>query len=166
MTNIYFNPITFILCLIIVMSRRHVLILLGHDAVHYLICKNKTLNDSLYFLLVSPTVFPLMFRFRTWTEHWGSDSTHIIKVNAIEKFFLYPCNTWCHKEHHKYPKMPFWTLPQMRSETDSQKATSTRELFQILAKYNQINYKSIEPSSRSDKTEVVQIKLGIKDIDQ
>ncbi|HAT8178063.1 TPA: hypothetical protein JA361_01010 [Legionella pneumophila] len=236
-TNLYLNPVSFTLCIMIVASRHHALLLLGHDAAHYLVSKNKSLNDFFCYLFVSPTgfalkryrkfhflhhrhlnterdpemhfrseklpdyklpktkkdlirillqhftlvnyrytieiysmfrpsglidyisiygsillilsivawnktywvyililliyliFFPLLFRFRTWTEHWGSEYAHVISANPIERFFLYPCNTCYHKEHHLNPSAPYWYLPHLRTEKDKAQAISTRQLL-------------------------------------
>lgn len=55
------------------------------------------------------------FRLRVYTEHWGVAGTHRFQAVWWQRAFC-PHNTWCHWEHHRNPAIPFWALPQERSQ--------------------------------------------------
>lgn len=78
--------------------------------------------------------FWAIFRIRSWTEHQGVEGTHRFQVNPLTKFVLFPHNTWCHDEHHRWPYIPFYRLPEARKLTESRdKVMTLRELWDLFA---------------------------------
>lgn len=80
-----------------------------------------------------------MFQYiRSVAEHFGElaydhdlTSSRTVKANWLERFFLSPHNVGYHLEHHLYPGVPFYHLPQlhkllMDQKEYSQKAHITR----------------------------------------
>lgn len=76
------------------------------------------------------TTFFIVFRLRLWTEHVGTDGTHIITATWWQRFLFLPHNTWCHYEHHANAGVPCWALPAYRD--DSAPSRSVGELFRDL----------------------------------
>lgn len=69
-THFYFNPLTYILAIMIIGARQHALGILGHDAAHHMLYKNKTLNDVVgCFLLSWPIYFNLHNYRRRHLDH-------------------------------------------------------------------------------------------------
>ncbi len=60
------------------------------------------------------TSFWAMFRLRMWTEHVGTRETYRISVSWWQRLLFLPHNTWYHYEHHRWPSIPYWNLPQAR----------------------------------------------------
>jgi fatty acid desaturase len=60
------------------------------------------------------TVFWTLFRLRIWTEHMGTAGTHRVSATWWQRLTFLPHNTWCHYEHHRWVKIPFWNLPRAR----------------------------------------------------
>ncbi|HMQ48489.1 MAG TPA: fatty acid desaturase family protein [Saprospiraceae bacterium] len=62
-----------------------------------------------------------MFQYiRSVAEHFGElsydhllTSTRTVRVNFLERFFIAPHNVGYHLEHHLYPGVPFYHLPQL-----------------------------------------------------
>lgn len=62
-----------------------------------------------------------MFQYiRSVAEHFGElaydhllTSTRSVKANLLEQFFLAPHNVGYHLEHHLYPGVPFYNLPEL-----------------------------------------------------
>jgi fatty acid desaturase len=73
------------------------------------------------------TVFWTIFRIRIWTEHVGTEGTHVLRPTALQKFIFLPHNTWCHYEHHEHPSVPCWVLPDIRDP--NMPTVTMRELF-------------------------------------
>lgn len=59
-----------------------------------------------------------VFRLRIWTEHVGTKDTHRIAASWWQRWLFAPHNTWYHYEHHKWPWVPFYNLPQARLQID------------------------------------------------
>ena len=76
------------------------------------------------------TIFWTIFRIRIWTEHVGTQGTHVLRPTALQKFIFLPHNTWCHYEHHEHPHVPCWALPSIRHP-----ATPTVTLRQLFASF-------------------------------
>jgi fatty acid desaturase len=77
------------------------------------------------------TSYWAMFRHRSLTEHLGTDGTHILTANPLQRFFYLPHNTWYHYEHHVRADIPCWNLPKLR-ELLQVEPVSTTQLFQDL----------------------------------
>lgn len=71
----------------------------------------------------------LMFQYiRSVSEHFGEmeydhllTATRTVKTNILERFFIAPHNVGYHIEHHLYPGVPYYHLPQLHNllmETD------------------------------------------------
>lgn len=60
------------------------------------------------------TSFWAVFRLRAWIEHMGTPGTHRIHLSLWQRLIYAPENTWYHWEHHRWPSIPFWQLPNVR----------------------------------------------------
>ncbi len=77
------------------------------------------------------TSFLMFFRMRTFLEHLGSDGTHRLYLNWIERQIIAPHNIWYHWEHHSYPTVPYYKLPKVREKLNKKLIISLRDLLQI-----------------------------------
>ena len=92
---------------------------------------------ALYWVVPYFSTFFMFQYIRSVAEHFGElgydhalTSTRTIKVNPVERFLLAPHNVSYHLEHHLYPGVPFYHLPQlhqllMKSEVYQEKAHIT-----------------------------------------
>ncbi len=60
------------------------------------------------------TSFPAAYRARMWTEHVGTETTHRLTMPWWQRMLFAPHNTWYHWEHHAWPFVPYWRLPESR----------------------------------------------------
>lgn len=60
------------------------------------------------------TSFMMFFRLRTFLEHLGTEDTHRLYLTWLERQVMAPHNIWYHWEHHKYPTVPYYRLPEIR----------------------------------------------------
>ncbi|OOG66612.1 hypothetical protein B0E45_25530 [Sinorhizobium sp. A49] len=93
---------------------------------------------ALYWLVPFFTVFCLFLYVRSVAEHFGSldysdelTSSRTVYPHAWERLFFAPHNINYHLEHHLYPGVPFYNLPElhailMRDKTYADKAHITR----------------------------------------
>lgn len=93
---------------------------------------------ALYWLVPFLTVFCLFLYVRSVAEHFGSmdysdelTSSRTVYPHAWEKLFFAPHNINYHLEHHLYPGVPFYNLPElhtilMRDKAYAEKAHITR----------------------------------------
>ena len=88
----------------------------------------------LYWAIAFFTSYWAMFRQRALTEHIGTDSTHKIIANPIQRFFYLPHNTWYHYEHHINANIPCWNLPKMRALSSDKDFITVNEMFKNLSK--------------------------------
>jgi len=79
------------------------------------------------------TTFMMQFRLRTWLEHQGSDDTHRLHLNPIERALLSPHNAWYHYEHHHWSSVPYHRLPQLRALLPGEPVMTLRQLVGVLA---------------------------------
>lgn len=77
------------------------------------------------------TTFMMFFRLRTWLEHQGSDDTHILHLNMLERVILSPHYAWYHYEHHHWPNVPYSLLPKLRTLTLQQPVITLKELIEF-----------------------------------
>lgn len=77
-----------------------------------------------------------VFRLRTLTEHGGVDITPRIEGSIIFRALLFPHNTFMHYEHHAYPTVPLWNLPELREHLKS--ATPIQKPQTVLASLAQV----------------------------
>jgi fatty acid desaturase len=79
--------------------------------------------------------FWTVFRIRTWTEHVGVEpdgkgTSHRFEAGPLSRFLFFPHNTFCHYEHHKWPRIPYHNLPALRELVDQAKPVlPLRSLF-------------------------------------
>jgi fatty acid desaturase len=90
-----------------------------------------------YWTISFVTSYWAMFRMRAITEHIGSDDTHRIKANPLQRFFYLPHNTWYHFEHHQNANVPCWNLPKLREVLETSSIKTVDQLYQELAQNNQ-----------------------------
>ena len=93
---------------------------------------------ALYWLVPMLTSFAVIFYVRSVAEHHGNlaydhtyTNTRTTIPNAVEGFLLMPHNVGYHLEHHLFPHVPFYRLPElhrllMEREQYAQKAHVTR----------------------------------------
>ena len=68
------------------------------------------------------TVLPVLLRVRSIAEHFGLDHTHELNdsrnyhCNWLESTFLAPHNVGYHLDHHLFPSVPFYNLPEFHSK--------------------------------------------------
>lgn len=74
------------------------------------------------------TSFMMFFRLRTWLEHQGTDDTHRLHLNRLERI-LSPHNAWYHYEHHHWPAVPYYRLPELRQLIKDPPVISLKELM-------------------------------------
>jgi fatty acid desaturase len=80
------------------------------------------------------TGFWAVFRVRAFAEHVGlpasgKETSHRFVVGLLSRFLFFPHNTWCHYEHHKWPQVPFYNLPQLRKLDSSKPILRFHGLF-------------------------------------
>lgn len=78
----------------------------------------------LYWTIAFVTSYWAMFRQRALVEHLGTDGTHLLHANYLQRFLYLPHNTWFHFEHHLYPNVPCWNLPKVRAKGSKSKSVS------------------------------------------
>ncbi len=76
------------------------------------------------------TSFLACFHLRVWTEHIGTIGVHRIKPAWWERLLFLPHNTWCHYEHHEWPTIPYWRLPESRMLDTSEPVSSLKSVFE------------------------------------
>jgi fatty acid desaturase len=87
----------------------------------------------LYWTIAFVTSYWAMFRQRALTEHIGTDSTHKIIANPLQRFFYLPHNTWYHFEHHINANVPCWNLPKLRALSNEKDFITVNEMFDKLS---------------------------------
>jgi fatty acid desaturase len=60
------------------------------------------------------TSYWAVFRVRVWTEHHGTDDTNRTHFNWLERFLFVPNGIGYHYEHHRWPSITCWNLPEAR----------------------------------------------------
>lgn len=60
------------------------------------------------------TTFMMSFRLRLWLEHQGTPETHRLHLTAWQGALLAPHYSWMHWEHHHWPTIPCYRLPEAR----------------------------------------------------
>jgi fatty acid desaturase len=58
------------------------------------------------------------FRVRIWTEHHGTSGTNRTHFSWLQKFLFAPNGIGYHYEHHRWPSITCWNLPQARNLLD------------------------------------------------
>ncbi|MEM7374367.1 MAG: fatty acid desaturase family protein [Bacteroidota bacterium] len=82
----------------------------------------------MYWIVPYLSTFFMFQYIRSVAEHFGEmeydhllTSTRTVKVNVLERFFIAPHNVGFHLEHHLYPGVPYYHLPELHKmlmETD------------------------------------------------
>ncbi len=84
-----------------------------------LIYFNLWLEYLILWVLTSLTFFNVIFKFRSFSEHKAVGNQHELNStrttlpNWLERFFIAPLNVNYHLEHHLFPSVPFYNLPQL-----------------------------------------------------
>ncbi len=86
----------------------------------------------IYLVSIYPS-FWAVFRIRSWTEHIGIQGTHRFDPGVFVRYFLFPYNTWCHYEHHKWPTISYQHLPAARECDTAVEILSTKQLFDFFS---------------------------------
>jgi fatty acid desaturase len=79
------------------------------------------------------TSFWGFFRLRTWTEHGGTSSTHLIRLTWWQKLLITPHGSWSHYEHHEISSIPFWSRHQVCAE-----GSRTQTLGELLGSFGSV----------------------------
>lgn len=80
-----------------------------------------------YFSLM--TSFIACFRMRIWIEHMGTNATHRVTLNPLQRFLFAPHHTENHFEHHQWPWVPCWNLSKARRFETTTPIMTLGELF-------------------------------------
>jgi fatty acid desaturase len=98
----------------------------------------------LYWLLPYATLYQVLNRLRLATEHFNIDenfgvNTRSVIPSFIEKWTLTPHNLGYHLDHHLYPGVPFYNLPQLHQmlmtfEAYSNEVLVEKSYFQVIKK--------------------------------
>jgi len=72
-----------------------------------------------FWVFCSLTTHWALFRLRTLTEHDGMESTLRFSASPLLRYVVFPHNTHMHYEHHAYPTVPLWHLPEVRKNLRS-----------------------------------------------
>lgn len=72
----------------------------------------------LYWVVPYATLYQALNRLRLTTEHFKTETkteyaTRTVKPGFVQQFFLAPHALGYHTEHHLYPGVPFYSLPQL-----------------------------------------------------
>lgn len=74
----------------------------------------------LYWVIPYLSTFFMFQYVRSVSEHFGElerdhllNSTRTVKTNLLERFFFAPHNVSYHLEHHLYPGVPYYNLPEL-----------------------------------------------------
>jgi fatty acid desaturase len=86
------------------------------------------------------SAFWAIFRLRMWTEHTGTSATHRTSAQWWERALFVPHNTWCHYEHHRWPSIPCWNLPQLRRLDTNVPVISIAQLWREYPTYPAMPY--------------------------
>jgi fatty acid desaturase len=84
------------------------------------------------------TSFNAVFRLRVWTEHVGTAGVHRISAGLFYRMIFLPHNSWCHFEHHHFPTVPFWNLPNARAREIETPVCTLESLFASYRNYGLI----------------------------
>ena len=77
------------------------------------------------------TAFMMFFRLRLWLEHQGSDLAHRLDLKPWEAALLAPHLSWHHWEHHQWPAVPYWNLPELRRLVPDQPLVTLSSLIKF-----------------------------------
>lgn len=80
------------------------------------------------------TGFWAVFRVRAYAEHVGvplsgKETSHRFVAGPVARLLFFPCNTWCNYEHHKWPQVPFYHLPELRKLDHEKPVLRFSQLF-------------------------------------
>ena len=97
------------------------------------------------------TSFIMFFRLRLWLEHHGTDYTHRLKLNRWQGALLAPHLSWHHWEHHYWPSIPYYNLPQLRAMIPEVPVMTLGELLSFYKSCGRIDGgAALKPSSRKE----------------
>ncbi len=84
---------------------------------------------AIWFLSLA-TSFWAFLRLRTWTEHVGSPSTHLVRMTWWQRILITPHASWSHFEHHAHPSIPFWARHKI-----CEQHARTQTLWELLGSF-------------------------------
>ncbi|MDD3020702.1 MAG: fatty acid desaturase [Alphaproteobacteria bacterium] len=77
------------------------------------------------------TTFMMFFRLRLWLEHQGTDTAHRLHLNVWQGALFAPHLSWHHWEHHHWPSVPYYSLPELRSKITTEPIVNLKELMKF-----------------------------------
>lgn len=89
----------------------------------------------LYWIIPYATLYQVLNRIRLSTEHFNIDEQNYFKTRSVipsffEKWFLTPYNLGYHLEHHLYPSVPFYNLPQLHNKLTQEPYYASNAIIQ------------------------------------
>jgi fatty acid desaturase len=89
----------------------------------------------LYWIIPYATLYQLLNRIRLSTEHFNLHPQNHYKTRSVisslpEKLFLSPYNLGYHLEHHLFPGVPFYNLPELHEQLSRQPQYSSDVVMQ------------------------------------
>lgn len=84
------------------------------------------IDALIYWVVPMVTVLTPILHLRALAEHGGCADTHdlnaarTVDAGLIERLLLVPCNVHYHLEHHLYPSIPFYHLPELSERLQAQ----------------------------------------------
>jgi fatty acid desaturase len=95
----------------------------------------------MYWIVPLMTWLKVALRLRTIGEHYGIEYDHMLRQtrttypSLIERLLIAPKNIGYHLDHHLYPSVPFYNLPELHRELQQHEAFRTQaHLTQTYAK--------------------------------
>ena len=93
----------------------------------------------LFWIVPLVTWLQVIFRVRSIAEHFGLEYDHTYTEarttypNLFDRLFIASKNVWYHLDHHLYPSVPFYNLPDLHAELNE--LPSFRERAHITKSY-------------------------------
>jgi fatty acid desaturase len=86
----------------------------------------------MYWIVPLMTWLKVALRLRTIGEHYGIEYDHMLRQtrttypSLIERLLIAPKNIGYHLDHHLYPSVPFYNLPELHRELQQHEAFRTQ----------------------------------------
>jgi len=90
------------------------------------------------YVLSMVTSFWAAYRLRAITEHVGTPSSHRFIADSFSRYFFFPYKTDHHFEHHEWPSIPWYALPDVRLKDRVTPIQTMGQLFHTLSTTTEI----------------------------